>query len=194
MAQFVDYSVNVSSAGDKPFKAMRRRMEAPMLRQNFGFQAQGIIRNRSRGSIDEQFASGGLGTWAPRKPFGARPGSASPMNRTGAYRRAWTKAGPASVTIYGEKNLTIGVDSIIFPMMAAHQSGARSFRVRASARTSKGRLKMQMLLGLTYGVWMPEAKLIAGLEIPTRPVRMTQGIEASLSRELARYLATGRKA
>ena len=124
--------------------------------------------------------TGSVRKWRPVRPFGTRQPSSPPLRR---YLRAW-QGGPGGFERSTLTSVEIGVR---LPGAAAHRGsfGSGVFErvtlIKARRRTASGKLRMQLFLGLEYGVWIGEAKLLSGLELHSRP-------HATANPELTRQL------
>lgn len=143
-------------------------------------QAIARIMRFGPGSVQDQFAKQSLDSivsgrraWPSTKPFGNRPPPSASLQRTGRTLSAWLGADGASITEVGPNSVAIGVRGSVLPQAVVHQTGAV---VRAKTRGPSGKLTMQIFLGKTFGVWMPEARLLAGLVIPARAVGVSAGM------------------
>ena len=127
--------------------------------------------------------TGGVRPWKPvnQPPFGTYQKSNPPLRR---YLRAW-QGGPGGFEKSTPTSVQIGVR---LPGAAAHRGSFGSFigervtLIKARRRTGSGKLRMQLFLGLEYGVWIGEAKLLSGLELHSRP-------HATKNPELVKQLA-----
>ena len=129
------------------------------------------------GSIDAQFAAeaempagGGSNPWAKTKPFGNRPAPAKTLQRSGRLRGAWLGQAAGAISESTPNSFYVGVDSALYPPAGVFQSLTPTVvKPKKLAKGGKGSA-MRYFLGLTFGVWISEARLRAGLVIPPRRV------------------------
>jgi hypothetical protein len=120
--------------------------------------------------------SGGAVAWKPTVPFGTTDVVHPPLVRSGAYREAWG-GGAGSITRVSPSGAVIGVSGGAFPYAAVLRGGAGSeisledtiIRPKRRSAGKRGGTAMKWFLGLTFGVWISEARLAEGLHIPPRP-------------------------
>ncbi len=177
---------------------IKARLAEPLGEGRGEMLAELVIRNGGEGSVRDMFERGMSGDgipWPPPKPFGNYDGANPPLNRSGAYKDAWMDEGPGALTIIAGNRLDIGVDRTLFPQVRVFQkkSSTTIFAKDANRVTKegrlKGRLKMQVKLGMEYGVWLTEEKLlIKGLVLEPRPVRAGAELRTSYKRALASLL------
>lgn len=168
-------AISASLTGAKGiFKDVRKRVSKPLAGRARKPAAQAlrdsVLRDFSRGG--HHGPSGGFTPWPAAKSFGdCEPSSRTLGGTGGSIGLAWAKAreipSANGVAIIAEH-----------PGMRAHLEGAL---IKAKKRTASGKLAMQVFLGMKCGVWIGEAKLLSGLEIPARPF-------ASKNPDLARDL------
>ncbi len=149
------------------------------------------------GSVADQFdreaemtLSGQTIRWRRTKPFGRRPPPAKTLQSSGSYRAAWLGRGAGAVTRIEPFRFVIGADPQVFPQVRVFQRD-RPTVVRARRRTVTGKLAMQLYLGFTYGVWISERKLLAGLVNHPRRVAVSGAMVDRVQTVILRYLATG---
>lgn len=134
--------------------------------------------------------------WRPTQPFGTRD-VVGTMISTGALRTALTTGGGGGFTRFEGNSVSVGVDGEVFPYASILRGGSavistepltikpiakisRSNRTRDRKRDASGRFKegpvsyvrqfkMWWYLGLTFGVWLSEAKLREGIKLYPRP-------------------------
>lgn len=142
------------------FSPIRRRLEDV---QPIGKLLQETMR-RGEGSVSAQFQTsteltrgGGSRPWPPTRQFGNVPPGPRTLVRTGAYRQGWL-GGHGSKQVSFRNGVAIGVDRRVFPQVNVFQ-GDRIAVARARKRTAKGRLAMQLRLGLIYGVFAKEVRI-----------------------------------
>lgn len=145
------------------FGGIRKRVAKPL-----AGRARPLIVRSLKASVRRDFArqghhgATGFTPWTPTRPFGdCEPAPKILGGTAGGMARAWEDA--RVVTSASDRSITLVARH---PAMRAHRFGAV---VRAKRRTSSGRLAMVVFLGLKCGVWLSEAKALAGLKIPKRP-------------------------
>jgi len=150
------------------------------------------------GSVAAQFAAeatllsgGGAAAWPRTKPFGNRPPPAKTLQRSGSYRAAWLGQGAGAVTRITPTRVSIGVDPRVMPRVLLFQA-RRAVRVYAKRRTAGGDFAMRVKLGLTYGVWISNRRLLQGILIPPRRLSVNPVMRRRAAAILRSYIATGR--
>lgn len=146
------------------------------------------------GSISDQFAreaeagtGGGYVAWPKTKPFGNRAAPAKTLQRSGALLSAWKGQGPGAISASTVNSFMVGVDSAIMPAAGVQQAAAPTI-IRPRKRAKNGGSAMRYFLGLTFGVWISEARLQAGLSIPPRRVAAGTEMQARVADILKRWL------
>lgn len=129
------------------------------------------------GSISAQFAAeaeftegGGRNAWPKTKPFGNRAAPAKTLQRSGHLMNAWLGQAAGAISESTPNSFYVGVDTALYPPAGVFQSLTPTVvRPKKPAKGGKG-TAMHYFLGLTFGVWISEARLRAGLVIPPRRV------------------------
>jgi len=177
---------SIAARAAKPFAGDAGRIVARVMRQG-------------PGSVGDQFAqqatigaSGTVVNWVPSKPFGRKPAPSQTLMGKGRLRAAWQGEGAGAVTITETNRVAIGVDRRVVPYAAVFQSRtATTVRANPGNRTKSGQLAMRMFLGMQYGAWISEAKLLSGLVIQPRPLAVNPIMEGRATAVVRAYILTG---
>ena len=87
-------------------------------------------------------------------------------------------------------SVAVGVNSHVFPHAAVFQSDLPTV-VRAHKRGARGRLAMHWYLGMQFGAWISEERLLAGLTIQPRRVSLNEGIMGRATDIVLDYISEG---
>lgn len=180
------------------FDAIQKRLRAPLGGPCGRAIVENVIR-RGRGSIDHQFAStttfderGASHPWPPTRPFGNRRPGPSTLVQRGAYRGGWMGARGNRVEI-GDRRLVVGVDRHTFPQVVVFQKLPGSvtvIRPRKSTIATR-HTAMRSYLGMRFGAWISEERLLLGLQVPSRPLRVNPFMHARAIPLVRSYILTG---
>ena len=118
--------------------------------------------------------------WERTKPFGTKKAPRKTMLGTKRYRTAWL-GGAGSIETIDANTVTIGVDRGAFPQVAVHQSAKPFTLIRPKRKTKSGHWAMQFFLGLTYGVWLTNARLEKGLKVPRRRLSVSDDVKKEVA-------------
>jgi hypothetical protein len=124
-------------------------------------------------SVDEQLDAGvemsgnSSFPWERTKPFGSRHAPRRTLQRDGVLREAWLGGGAGADEGGDGSSVFVGVDTGAVPYAGVFQRDS-PVHWRAKSRGAGGRLKAQTYLGLEYGVWISEERLLEGWDIPPR--------------------------
>lgn len=160
---------------------IRERAERGLFADGVGQQVADEVMRSGPGSVAEQFAAEseisprGSSPWPATAPFGRRGMPERTLNMTGRLEAAWLGIGAGSITRLAPNAVTVGVDTQVMPHAAVFQSETPTV-VRGRARGAGGRLAMFWYLGMQFGVWISEARLLAGLLIRPRRVSLNDQI------------------
>ena len=186
----VNYSLgdlDMESTSPRSLGAIKRRLADLSPAAEFVHQTMRF----GPGSINDQFnreAEANGASWPKTKPFGTRPAPAKTLQRTGSLLSAWVGRAPGSVSAATPNSFMVGVDTNILPQAGVFQAQAPTIiRPRKKAKGGKG-TAMHYFLGLTYGVWISEARLAAGLSIPPRRVAVGTEMQVRVGDLLTRWL------
>jgi hypothetical protein len=187
----VDYSLG---RGARRWPKVADRLQQGLF-AGIGPQLAKVIRF-GEGSIQSQFqtttAIGFHGTvpWTRTRDFGRRrapdrtlqPPGYPPNAPTGELRDAWLGENAYSISVFEPNRVLVGVDthakpSLVRAWVFQRTDGPTVSKAIGSHRVAQGRfagrLKMQVYLGLTYGLWFTEKFLLErGFKNPSRPVLM----------------------
>lgn len=114
--------------------------------------------------------SGAFNAWKRTKPFGSRPAPTVPLGGVrGSLAQAW-QGGPGGFAFVRGKRVVLGVTLIY---AAVHRGGAdvpsgRVTLVKAKRFTPSGQSLMRLKF-ISFGVFVSEAKVRAGMRIAGRP-------------------------
>lgn len=155
---------------------------------------------RGEGSVAAQlqaqatFTESGAVVPFPRtRPFGTRPQPLRTLLASGRYRMALDTGGEGAVEINEPLRVGLGLDPGRFPQWPVFQAyGPTVIRAKRGNRARNGRLMMQVVLGLLYGVWISEQKLLEGLVIQPRPVRTNPLMKRRVAEIYRAYLVAAR--
>lgn len=180
------------------FAAIERRLKAPT-GGPCGLVLTEQVMRRGRGSIDHQFAAtatmderGAVIPWPPTKAFGSRLPGPSTLVQTGRYRAAWM-GGSGNIRRLGPRSVVVGVEPKAFPQVRVFQKApgrVTVIRPRKSTVRTRG-TAMRAFLGMTYGVWLFEERLLKGLRVPSRPIRVNPAMRSRALATVRSYLLTG---
>lgn len=146
------------------------------------------------GSTNDQFNREAEGTqfgyiqWPRTKPFGNRPAPVKTLQRTGALKRAWTGSQPGALFDAKGNTFMIGVDTNLFPGAGVFQGYAPAIVRPLKSTLKTRRTAMHSYLGMQFGAWISEARLMRGLVIPNRRVNASPEMRARVADLLARWL------
>lgn len=180
------------------FDEISKRMKAPLGGPCGRAVVNRVIR-RGPGSVDHQFASestidegGSVIPWPKTKPFGNRQPGPSTLVQRGKYRGAWMGAFGASER-YGAKRVSIGVKDKQFPQARVFQKKPGSVTVIRPLKSTLAtrHTAMRSYLGMHFGVWMTEERLMQGLSVPSRPLRVNPTMRARALAMVRNYILTG---
>ncbi len=188
-------SLHLVEGRAKIFIDIRKRMKAPM--KGGGGLVVAHIMRQGPGSVDDQFKqsseftdTGAQIPWKKTQPFGNRPAPAKTLIRTGRLRAAWTGRGAGALTRITAKRVMIGPDPKRFPQAGMFQRIGWTI-IRPKKMGKGGRTKMHWFLGMTYGVWISEARLKRGLRIEGRRVGVNPKMMKRASVALRDFLISG---
>ena len=180
------------------FDEIRTRLECPLA--GGGGAAVAAVMRKGRGSVDAQFKAeaeflfaGGRAPWKKTKRFGSRPAPRKTLQRTGALKRAWTSGGAGSLTITRSNRVRIGVDTARFPQAVMFQRHGTTV-IHPRQMGKGGRSKMHWFLGLTFGVWISDARLRGrGIRVKGRPVSINPQMMHRASSALEAWIIRGKR-
>lgn len=165
------------------------------LSQNAGKAVAGAMRD-GRGGIADQFRRqaealqrGGYNPWPPTKPFGTRQPGPQTLVRTGRLRGAWL-GGSGSTTAVAAHRVAVGVDGRAFPQAGMFMADAPTI-VKPRKAGRPPRSAMGWKLGMSFGVWISEARLARGLSIPPRRLGIGPEMLRSVRGVVTRYFIDG---
>ncbi len=193
-----------NSAGLPRFEAIQRRLAD--LRPA-GDAVIAAMRKGAAGQFSAQAEDTLTGSrmWKRSHDFGNRKAPANTLDASGKLKGAWTGSAGATSRVT-ENSFAIGVDTGIVPYAAIFQSqtptlikpksighSTRAGKLAAVRRGRPIRYAMFWKLGLTFGVWMSQARLEQGFLIQPRRVGVGRSMLTAVKGVLVGYV-TGRGA
>lgn len=159
------------------------------------------VMRTGKGSVRDQFVAqteereSGSQAWPKTKAFGTQPAPARTLHRTGTLQAAWEGMQGGTAT-RSDASVSIGVDESVVPYAGIFQRRtAARWRANPAHRSKGGKLRAQLKLGMTFGVWASEEHMLSGWGIPPRRVgagkRMRAEVAATVITDVV-ALATGR--
>lgn len=161
-----------------------------------GAAVVGVMR-QGPGSVGEQFeqqsenSMAGRFPWLRTRDFGRRLAPVKTLHDKGKLESGWT-GGLGSTTTVTQNSFAVGVDSS-FPQARVFQSKGPTI-VRPKKMGKRGRYKMGWYLGLQFGVWLSNARLLQGLVIQPRRVAINETMLARVRDKITRFAVTGQVA
>jgi hypothetical protein len=159
--------------------------------------------------------NGAVRPWTPTQPFGDRlgggdskgpgKGTKKTMIDSGGLFEAIQGTGPGSVVVITANRVSVGVDLSAFPYAPILRGGVGADidlspavirptkKVAGAGGSFVRQWAMFWFLGLTFGVWLSEAKLREGIVLPRRPyLTANPALTKRLAAMAERYLLQGR--
>lgn len=158
--------------------------------------ALATMRNGGAGSTFDQASSmathtqfGGVLQWKRTQPFGRRPMPLRTLLRSGRYRAAITSKAAGTIEIREPHRVGFTLDGSVFPQWKVFQATAPTIiRAKTANRARNGRLMMQVVLGLFYGAWISERKLLEGLVVEPRRISTNPPMRRRVAEVFRAYL------
>lgn len=158
--------------------------------------ALATMRNGGEGSTFDQASSqaertrgGAVLPWKRTQPFGRRPMPIRTLLASGRYRAAITSKAAGTIEIREPHRVGFTLDPTVFPQWRIFQASSPTvIRAKSAHRARNGRLAMQIFLGLTYGVWIREAKLLEGLIVEPRRISTNHPMRRRVAEVYRAYL------
>ena len=188
-------SVQLQPGRAAVFEEIAKRLKKPMAGGRGRVVAQKM--RQGDGSIGAQFraeseitGTGRRRRWKRTRPFGNRSAPRRTLYGRGTYEGAWLGLRSGSLTIVRDRSVAVGVSTARYPQARVFQR-LRPTIVRPRRMGPRGRWAMAWFLGLTYDVWLSNARLQRGLINYPRRVSLNPAMLRRAGVALREMLITG---